>query len=103
MVHPDGTWEYVVGSRRGMTWRCYEDAEVRRLFRELEELEFTVAATGQRHVWFRKPHKARVASLWRSEGFRGRQPDSSRAFDMSGPAARMSAMEVEPRASTGIR
>jgi SAM-dependent methyltransferase len=54
VVHPDGTWEYVAGSRRGMTWRCYEDAEVRQLFREFEEVEFTVAASGQRRVWFRK-------------------------------------------------
>jgi len=57
MVHSDGTWEYVSGSRQGMTWRCYEDAEVRRLFREFEEVEFTVAATGQRRAWFRKPQE----------------------------------------------
>jgi SAM-dependent methyltransferase len=55
VVHSDGTWEYVAGSRRGMTWRCYEDAEIRRLFREFAEVELTVAASGQRRMWFRKP------------------------------------------------
>jgi SAM-dependent methyltransferase len=58
MVGSDGTWDYVAGPRRGMTWRFYDDAEVRRLFREFEEVEFTVAATGQRRVWVRKPQKA---------------------------------------------
>jgi SAM-dependent methyltransferase len=57
VIHPDGTWEYVAGSRRGMTWRCYEDAEIRRLFREFEEVEFTVADTAQRRAWFRMPGK----------------------------------------------
>jgi len=55
LIHPDGTWEYAAGSRRGMIWRFYDDAEVRRLFREFEEVEFTVAASGGRRVWFRKP------------------------------------------------
>jgi SAM-dependent methyltransferase len=54
-IHSDGTWEYVAGSRRGMFWRFYDDAEVRRLFREFEEVEFIVAASGQRRAWFRKP------------------------------------------------
>ena len=57
VVHPDGTWEYVAGSRRGMTWRCYEDAELRGLFREFEEVEFTVATSRQRRAWFRKRGK----------------------------------------------
>jgi len=60
MVGPDGTWDYVAGPRKGMTWRCYEDAEIRRLFRKFEEVEFTVAASGQRQAWFRK---------YRSESF----------------------------------
>ena len=55
VVSSDGTWDYVAGPRRGMTWRFYDDAEVRRLFREFEEVEFTVAASGQRQAWFRKP------------------------------------------------
>jgi len=59
LVHSDGSWEYVAGSRRGMIWRFYDDAEVRRLFRAFEEEEFTVAASGQRRVWFRKPIEAR--------------------------------------------
>jgi len=57
LVSADGSREYVHGRRRGMVWRFYQDAEVRRLFREFEELEFTVAATGQRRAWFRKPRK----------------------------------------------
>jgi hypothetical protein len=40
-----------------MVWRFYDDAEIRRLFREFEEAGFTVAATGQRRTWFRKPQK----------------------------------------------
>ncbi len=55
VVSSDGTWDYVAGPRRGMIWRFYDDAEVRRLFRKLKEVEFTVAGTGQRRVWFRKP------------------------------------------------
>jgi hypothetical protein len=54
MVGSDGTWDYVVGPRKGMVWRFYDDAEIRRLFREFEEVEFTFAATGQRRAWFRK-------------------------------------------------
>jgi 2-polyprenyl-3-methyl-5-hydroxy-6-metoxy-1,4-benzoquinol methylase len=54
MVGSDGTWDYVAGPRKGMVWRFYDDAEIRRLFREFEEVEFTVAATGQRRAWFRK-------------------------------------------------
>jgi hypothetical protein len=37
-----------------MTWRFYDDAEVRRLFREFDEVELTVADSGQRRAWFRK-------------------------------------------------
>ncbi|GEM_PF-685835 len=54
MVGSDGTWDYVAGPRKGMVWRFYDDAEIRRLFREFEEVEFTTAATGQRRAWFRK-------------------------------------------------
>ena len=54
MVGSDGTWDYVAGPRKGMVWRFHDDAEIRRLFREFEEVEFTVAATGQRRAWFRK-------------------------------------------------
>jgi SAM-dependent methyltransferase len=54
VVGSDGTWGYVAGPRRGMTWRFYDDAEIRWMFREFEEVEFTVAASGQRQVWFRK-------------------------------------------------
>jgi len=54
MVGSDGTWDYVAGPRKGMVWRFYDDAEIRRLFRKLEEVEFTVAATGQRRAWFRR-------------------------------------------------
>jgi SAM-dependent methyltransferase len=61
-VHPDGTREYVAGSRRGMLWRFYPDAEVRRLFRGFEETEFTTTPSGQRRAWFRKgkPFMGRV-------------------------------------------
>jgi 2-polyprenyl-3-methyl-5-hydroxy-6-metoxy-1,4-benzoquinol methylase len=55
VTHPDGTREYVSGSRRGMHWRFYNDAEIRRLFREFEEVGFIVAPSGQRQAWFRKP------------------------------------------------
>jgi SAM-dependent methyltransferase len=55
VVGCDGTWDYVAGPRRGMVWRFYQDAEIRRLFRELEEVEFAVAASGQRRAWFWKP------------------------------------------------
>jgi SAM-dependent methyltransferase len=55
VVGVDGTWDYVAGPRRGMVWRFYDDAEIRRLFREFEEVEFAVASTGQRRAWFRKP------------------------------------------------
>ena len=54
MVGSDGTWDYVTGPRKGMTWRFYDDGEIRRMFRKFEEVEFTVAASGQRQVWFRK-------------------------------------------------
>ena len=54
MVGSDGTWDYVAGPRKGMVWRFYDDAEIRRLFREFEEVEFTFAAKGQRRAWFRK-------------------------------------------------
>lgn len=54
MVGSDGTWGYVAGPRKGMVWRFYDEAEIRRLFREFEEVEFTFAATGQRRAWFRK-------------------------------------------------
>jgi SAM-dependent methyltransferase len=57
LVSPDGTWDYMAGPRKGMVWRFYDDAEIRRLFREFEEVEFTVAATGQRRAWFRKRGK----------------------------------------------
>ena len=57
VVGSDGTWDYVAGPRRGMTWRFYDDAEIRRMFRKLDEAEFTVAASGQRQVWFRKYRK----------------------------------------------
>ena len=53
LVSSDGTWDYVAGPRMGMVWRFYDDAEVRWLFREFMEVEFTVAATGQRRAWFR--------------------------------------------------
>lgn len=53
-VGADGTWEYVQGQRKGMVWRYYQDAEIRRLFRELDEDEFYVSGTGQRRSWFRK-------------------------------------------------
>jgi len=55
LVSSDGSWEYVSGPQRGMVWRFYSDAEVRRLFRESEEVEFTAAAAGQRRAWFRRP------------------------------------------------
>jgi SAM-dependent methyltransferase len=55
LVGADGTWEYVRGPRKGMVWRFYRDAEIKGLFREFEEVNFAVAATGQRRVWFRKP------------------------------------------------
>jgi SAM-dependent methyltransferase len=51
----DGTWDYVAGPRKGMVWRFYDDVEIRRLFQEFEEVAFTVAASGQRRAWFRKP------------------------------------------------
>jgi SAM-dependent methyltransferase len=54
-AHADGTWEYVSGPRRGMVWRFYDDAEVRRLFRGFNEVEFETVVSGQRRVWFRKP------------------------------------------------
>jgi SAM-dependent methyltransferase len=54
-VSADGTWDYVTGPRKGMVWRLYQDAEIRRLFQTFEELEFTVAASGRRETWFRRP------------------------------------------------
>jgi SAM-dependent methyltransferase len=54
MVGSDGTWDYVAGPRKGMVWRFYDDAEIRRLFRKFKEVEFTFAAMGQRRAWFRK-------------------------------------------------
>jgi sensor histidine kinase regulating citrate/malate metabolism len=54
VVSADRTCECVHGPRRGMVWRFYDDSEVRELFRELEEVEFAVANTGQRRVWFHK-------------------------------------------------
>ena len=57
LVSSDGSWEYVTGPRRGMVWRFYGDAEIRRLFREFEEVEFAVASTGQRRAWFRRRGK----------------------------------------------
>jgi len=54
-VSADGTWEYVAGPRKGMTWRYYDDAEIRRLFQTFDELGLTVAANGRREAWFRKP------------------------------------------------
>jgi len=58
LVGADGTWEYVRGPRRGMIWRLYQDPEIRRLFREFEEVEFSVSNTGQRRAWFRRPTMA---------------------------------------------
>ncbi|MCX6843146.1 MAG: class I SAM-dependent methyltransferase, partial [candidate division WOR-3 bacterium] len=55
LVSPNGTWDYVAGPRKGMVWRFYDGAEIRRLFQQFEEVEFAVADTGQRRVWFRKP------------------------------------------------
>jgi len=55
VVSADGTWDYVTGPRRGMVWRFYQDTEIRRLFREFEEVDFAVTDTGQRRAWFRKP------------------------------------------------
>jgi SAM-dependent methyltransferase len=55
VVSPDGTWEYSAGPRRGMVWRFYDNAEIRRLFRRFEEVEFAVGPTEQRRAWFRKP------------------------------------------------
>jgi SAM-dependent methyltransferase len=60
MVGSDGTWDYVAGPRKGLVWRFYDDGEIRWMFRKLEEVEFTVAASGQRQAWFRK---------YRSESF----------------------------------
>jgi SAM-dependent methyltransferase len=57
VVRVDGTWDYVAGPRRGMVWRFYDDAEIRRLFREFEEVGFTVVASGQRRAWFRRRGK----------------------------------------------
>jgi SAM-dependent methyltransferase len=54
LVDTDGTWEYLQGRRRGMVWRYYQDAEIRRLFRQFEEVEFRVATNGQRRAWFRR-------------------------------------------------
>jgi ubiquinone/menaquinone biosynthesis C-methylase UbiE len=54
-VSADGTWVYVAGPRKGMTWRFYDDAEIRYLFQAFEELEVAVAANGKREAWFRKP------------------------------------------------
>jgi SAM-dependent methyltransferase len=54
VVGSDGTWDYVAGPRKGMVWRFYDDAEIRRLFRQFEEVEFSVAANGQRRAWFRR-------------------------------------------------
>jgi SAM-dependent methyltransferase len=55
LVSGDGTWEYVHGPRSGMIWRLYQDPEIRRLFLEFEEAEFSVSNTGQRRAWFRRP------------------------------------------------
>jgi SAM-dependent methyltransferase len=54
LVDADGTWKYLQGRRRGMVWRYYQDAEIRRLFRRFEEVEFSVAANGQRRAWVRR-------------------------------------------------
>jgi SAM-dependent methyltransferase len=54
VVGSDGAWDYVAGTRKGMVWRFYDDAEIRRLFRHFEEVEFNVAANGQRRAWFRR-------------------------------------------------
>jgi SAM-dependent methyltransferase len=54
VVCSDGTWDYVAGPRKGMTWRFYDDTEIRRMFREFDEVEFAVAPTGQRRTWFRR-------------------------------------------------
>jgi SAM-dependent methyltransferase len=54
VVGSDGTWDYVAGPRKGMVWRFYDDAEIRRLFRQFEEMEFSVVANGQRRAWFRR-------------------------------------------------
>jgi len=54
-VSSNGTWDYTAGPRKGMVWRFYGDAEIRRLFQQFEEVEFAVADTGQRRVWCRKP------------------------------------------------
>ncbi len=62
VVGADRTWEYVHGPRRGMTWRLYQDPEIRRLFLEFEEVEFSVSNTGQRQAWFRKPGKRGVSA-----------------------------------------
>jgi SAM-dependent methyltransferase len=62
VVGADQTWEYVHGPRRGMVWRFYDDSEIHELFRELEEVEFAVANTGQRRAWFRKPGKRGVCA-----------------------------------------
>jgi SAM-dependent methyltransferase len=59
-VGADGTWDYMAGPRKGMTWRFYDDGEIRRMFRKLDVVEFAVAASGQRQAWFRK---------YRSESF----------------------------------
>jgi SAM-dependent methyltransferase len=57
VVGVDGTWDYTVGPRKGMVWRFYDNAEIRRLFQEFEEVEFAVASTGQRRAWFRRRGK----------------------------------------------
>jgi SAM-dependent methyltransferase len=62
LVGADGTWEYVHGPRRGMVWRFYQDPDIRRLFREFQEVEFSVSSTGQRHAWFRKTLKDSLTS-----------------------------------------
>jgi SAM-dependent methyltransferase len=53
-VSADGTWEYVAGPSRGMSWRFYDEMEIRHLFQVFEELDLTVAACGRRDAWFRK-------------------------------------------------
>jgi SAM-dependent methyltransferase len=57
VVGSDGTWDYVAGPRKGMVWRFYEDAEIRRMLREFNEAEFKIAASGQRRAWFRNSRR----------------------------------------------
>jgi SAM-dependent methyltransferase len=54
LVHSDGTWEYTGPSRRGMLWRVYANAEIRRLFRGFAEVEFATTPSGSRRIWYRR-------------------------------------------------